>query len=64
MFAPKKDRATLKETKPHTSEKRLTLSKMTQRTLGGGNMRAAVALPDGCVELGPWRPRAFLLLLL
>jgi len=47
MFAPKKDRATLKETKPHTSEKRLTLSKMTHRTLGGGNMKAAVLLPEG-----------------
>jgi MOB kinase activator 1 len=49
----KRDRATLKETKPHSNEKRGTLSKMTQRTLGGGNMKAAVLLPQG-EDINDW----------
>lgn len=46
MFA-KKDKSTLKLTKKHSTMKRTTLSQMTQRTLGTGNMRAVVQLPEG-----------------
>jgi len=45
MIASKKDKGTILEVKQSTS-KRNTLSQYTKRTLGSGNMRAAVALPD------------------
>jgi len=49
MFAKiggsKEKPGTLKPVKKHANEKRATLSKHTKRTLGSGNLRAAVGLP-------------------
>ena len=41
------DAGTLKPTKKHATLKRNTLSALTKRTLGAGNMVTAVKLPDG-----------------
>mmetsp|Transcript_14161 Transcript_14161/g.45392 ORF Transcript_14161/g.45392 Transcript_14161/m.45392 type:complete len:223 (+) Transcript_14161:298-966(+) len=40
------EKKTLKPVKQHSTLKRSTLSKLTKRTLGSGNLRAAVRLPD------------------
>jgi len=42
-----KDRDTVHKTKRHGTEKRQTLSNLTKRTLGSGNLRAAVRVPQG-----------------
>lgn len=53
MIPSKKDKGTILEVKQSTS-KRNTLSQYTKRTLGSGNMRAAVALPEnGMLLLNP-----------
>lgn len=38
---------TLKKVKKHATAKRTTLSKLTKRTLGSGNLRLAVSVPRG-----------------
>jgi len=47
------EKKTLKPVKAHNTLKRKTLSQLTKRTLGSGNLRAAVALPEG-EELHEW----------
>ena len=40
------NKATLRPVKKHATSKRNTLSAYTKRTLGSGNLRAAVSLPS------------------
>jgi len=44
--ACRRNRNTLRPVKKHATAKRSTLSQYTKRTLGSGNLRAAVTLPD------------------
>uniref|UniRef100_A0A7S2W3I1 Uncharacterized protein n=1 Tax=Mucochytrium quahogii TaxID=96639 RepID=A0A7S2W3I1_9STRA len=45
-FLKSRNRNTLRPVKKHATAKRSTLSQYTKRTLGSGNLRAAVTLPD------------------
>ncbi|GBG26901.1 MOB kinase activator 1A [Hondaea fermentalgiana] len=47
------EKKTLKPVKKHATMKRQTLSKLTQRTLGSGNLALAVQLPEG-EDLDEW----------
>jgi len=47
MFKGKDGKGTVKLTKKHSTARRGMLSQMTSRTLGTGNMKAAVLLPEG-----------------
>lgn len=42
----RRSKSTLRPVKKHATSKRSTLSQYTKRTLGSGNLRAAVTLPD------------------
>lgn len=47
------NKSTLRPVKKHATAKRSTLSAYTKRTLGSGNLRAAVTLPDN-EDLNEW----------
>jgi hypothetical protein len=50
---PAVDNKTLRPVKSHGTLKRTTLSQLTKRTLGSGNLRAAVKLPHN-EDLNEW----------
>jgi hypothetical protein len=50
---PAVDQKTLRPVKSHGTLKRTTLSALTKRTLGSGNLRAAVKLPKN-EDLNEW----------
>ena len=50
---PAMDQKTLRPVKSHGTLKRTTLSQLTKRTLGSGNLRAAVRLPHN-EDLNEW----------